>query len=106
MKIKARDLSAILRHRQPDLIVEDLSEAFDVCRERNRPIVVECRNFTGSLPHPDATQFKVYPSGSALWAFDGQNPFQAWPDSPDRILTGVDPKGDARLLAAIEGDTS
>lgn len=63
--------------RKVDVVVADLMEAFAVCRERNRPLVVELEapdHVTG-VPE-DATQFKVYPSGRLLWAYDGDNPFQ------------------------------
>ena len=60
--------------RKAEYHVDDLSEGFALCRELDRPIVVTCS------PQPDmpgATQFKLYPSGRILWAYDGDNPFQA-----------------------------
>ena len=67
--------------RKVQYVVDDLEAAFALCREADCPLVVELRDpQPNQLPHPDATQFKVYPSGYALWAFDGENPFQTWPD--------------------------
>jgi len=57
-------------------VLYDLCEAFDICRERGRPLVVECTDETGCFR--EFVQFKVYPSGRLLVALDRQSPFQLW----------------------------
>jgi hypothetical protein len=62
--------------RKTDVICEDLTEAFDVCRERNRPLVVELES--PDPDKPEAKQFKVFPSGQLRWAYDGESTFRVW----------------------------
>ena len=67
------------RHgRKVDYAAYDMSDAFGKCRSLDRPLVVTVEVYPSDMPHLDAKQFKVYPSGYALWAYDGNNPFQSW----------------------------
>ena len=59
--------------RKPEVILSDIETGLDIAERLDRPIIfasVDAR-------WPNATQFKAYPSGQLLWAFDGENPFQA-----------------------------
>ena len=69
---------SVMSERNVDYAARDMEDAFGRCRDRDRPLVVTVEIYPDDMPHPFATQFKVYPSGHALWAYDGHNPFQTW----------------------------
>lgn len=64
--------------RHVDWHAPDLWAALAESRARERSLVVTLETQPDHPPHIDATQYKVYPSGKILWAFDGANPFQTW----------------------------